>query len=57
MSDTPESKMNAVLSNDGWTHSADALGLDQVYQQQRISGKCINVLSSGKVSLVIRNHI
>lgn len=34
MSNTPESKKNNILSNDGWTCSVDALGLDQ---QQKVS--------------------
>lgn len=38
MSDTPENKVNTIFSNDGWTHSADALGLDQVSQHQRVWG-------------------
>lgn len=52
MRDTPGNKMNTILSNDGQTHSADALGFGRIYQQQRISAK-----SLGKLTLVIKNHI
>lgn len=52
MRDTPGNKIYTILSNDGWTHSADALRFNQIYQRQRISAK-----SLGKLTLVIKNHI
>lgn len=53
---TQQKKINAVLSSDAWTHSCWCSGFRPSLPTAD-SGKSINRLSSGKVSLVIKNHI